>query len=297
MRRWDIFVSYASEDRESFVDPLARRLQQFAVRVWYDGFVLVPGDRLSEKIAEGLTESRCGLLVISRAFIGKRWPAYELSGLVNRFVEEKIRLIPVWLGVTRNDVSQLNPALADLFAIVGDPRDINSCALDVLRAVRPQLHENLTMLPVADLTTVEVGRCSIASLKDGPIRHHDLPASLLVRIQNVWFVLRDITTISLERSIENFQRDLRPEREVEIWERIVSALQIAVEGLGTSETDVKKRVLQILLAFSVGSHESVFKDADAGNVDEDILGAAMRSWLDAVPSVTVADVDSDSADA
>ena len=103
MKSWDIFISHASEDKDAFVDPLAHRLRQLAVRVWYDRFVLIPGDRLSEKIAEGLAQSRCGLLIISRAFIGKPWTRYEMSGLVNRFVEDNARLIPVWLGVTRAD--------------------------------------------------------------------------------------------------------------------------------------------------------------------------------------------------
>jgi hypothetical protein len=81
MKPWDIFISHPSEDKATFVDPLARRLKELAVRVWYDRFVLIPGDRLSEKIAEGLAQSRCGLLVISPAFIGKPWPRYEMSGL------------------------------------------------------------------------------------------------------------------------------------------------------------------------------------------------------------------------
>jgi hypothetical protein len=40
MTPWDVFISHASDDKEAFVDPLARRLRQLTVRVWYDKFVL-----------------------------------------------------------------------------------------------------------------------------------------------------------------------------------------------------------------------------------------------------------------
>lgn len=288
---WDIFISHASEDKESFVDPLAHRLRELAVRVWYDKFVLTPGDRISEKIGEGLAKCRSGLLVISPVFIQKRWTKYELSGLVNRFVEEKTRLIPVWLGVSRDDVAKFNPALADIVAIVGDPDDINTCALNVLRVVRPQLYENLRMLAEIDLSNVRFEYRPRSDLKDGPIRHHDLLETLLVRIQNIYFALRDVISMSLEKSIECFQRDLRPENEVAIWERIVSGVHIAIDFMESADVETKRKILDVLLRFSIGDHEQVFNDADAGKIDSRVLEASVEAWLNVVPSVTISDVD------
>jgi hypothetical protein len=69
MQPWDLFISHASGDKELFVDSLSTRLRELAVRVWHDKFTLLPGDRLSEKIVEGLAKSRGGLLVISKAFL------------------------------------------------------------------------------------------------------------------------------------------------------------------------------------------------------------------------------------
>ena len=289
MLPWDIFISHASEDKKSFVDPLAHRLRELAVRVWYDRFVLIPGDRLSEKIGEGLVKCRCGLLVISPAFIQKPWTKYELSGLVNRFVEEQTRLIPVWLGVSRQDVANFNPALADLFAIIGDPENINACALEVLRVVRPQLYDNLKMLVAIDTSKVRYESLPRRDLKDGPIRHHDLPDALLVRIQNIHFALRDVVSISLETSIENFQRDLRPEDEVAILERIVSGIQIAMDTLESSDVETKRGILDVLLRFSTGDHERVFQDADKIGIL--VLEASANAWLNVVPSVKISDVE------
>jgi hypothetical protein len=268
MKPWDIFISHASDDKKGFVDPLARRLRELAVRVWYDQFVLKPGDRLSEKIAEGLAKSRCGLLIISRAFINKRWTRYEMSGLVNRFVEDNARLIPIWLDVTRADVVELNPALADLVSIRAAENDVDSCALEILRVVRPQLYENLSML--AQIGSVKFIRKNVrrSDLKDGPIRHHDLPNSLLIRIQNIWYATRDLMPITLKKSIENFQRDLRPEREVEVWERIISALHIVADITKPDAIEVRQQAFKIFMYFCDGSFEAVFKQTAAGKFNK-----------------------------
>src|SRR5688572_22174801 len=109
--KWDVFISHASEDKEELVRPLANRLRDLMVRVWYDEFTIKPGDSLSQSIAKGLANCRFGLVVFSEAFIGKPWTDYELMGLVNRFVEEKLRLIPIWHKVGRSEIAALNPAL------------------------------------------------------------------------------------------------------------------------------------------------------------------------------------------
>ena len=290
MPKWDVFISHASEDKESFVDPLAQRLQELAVRTWYDKFVLIPGDRLTEKIGEGLAECRCGLLVLSTAFIRKRWTRYELSGLVNRFVEEKTRLIPIWYGIDRSEVAAFNPALADLFSIKGDPNQIDKCALEVLRAIRPQLYENLKMLSQID-KKVKITKVARNELKDGPIRHHDLPASLLVRIRNIHFALRDIDSMSLEKTMENFQRDLRPENEVVVWERIICALYIAMDAFDKPTLEIKEQVFNVLLRYSTGDFEHSFKALEDGTLDAAIVDACARAWLDAVPNVAINDVE------
>jgi hypothetical protein len=291
---WDLFISHASEDKASFVDPLANRLKDLAVRVWYDKFTLVPGDRLSEKIAEGLARSRCGLLVVSKAFIGKPWPSYELSGLINRFVEEKMRLIPVWLDMSRNDVANFNPALADLFSIRGSAAEIDSCAMEILRVVRPRLHENLTMLSALGTGAVKIQRIQRSDIRtDVPIRHHDLPESLRIRIQNVWFAVRDVSSIPLDKTIENFQRDLQPEREVCVWERMVGAMNLAMNTLDTNDPDVKQQVFNIILDFSIGNYDKVFAETDAGKLDESITAAVAEACVNVVPPLTVSDVEQD----
>src|SRR2546427_7512770 len=126
-KRWDAFISHASEDKELFVHPLVISLNQLGAEVWYDKFTLRPGHSLSRSIDYGLANSRFGIVVISPNFIGKPWPQRELDGLVSREIEQGRVIIPIWRGVTRKQVIDFSPTLADKLAVRADdltPQDI-----------------------------------------------------------------------------------------------------------------------------------------------------------------------------
>ena len=53
----DLFISHASEDKD-FVGPLADALQAQDLQIWYDEYELQIGDRVRDKIDEGLLRSR-----------------------------------------------------------------------------------------------------------------------------------------------------------------------------------------------------------------------------------------------
>ena len=51
--RYDAFLSHASEDKESFVRPLAHAMREEGLTVWYDEFCLDWGDELRRSIDYG----------------------------------------------------------------------------------------------------------------------------------------------------------------------------------------------------------------------------------------------------
>ncbi len=80
---FDVFISHAYEDKDSFVRPLAHALESRRLRPWYDEFTLRPGNSLRRRsIDHGLLTSQAGIVVLSPDFFAKRWTAYELDGLV-----------------------------------------------------------------------------------------------------------------------------------------------------------------------------------------------------------------------
>lgn len=83
---WDVFISYASEDKDAIARPLAESLKAKGLRVWHDDFALLVEDSLPKKIDHGLANSRFGIVILSRHFFEKHWPEQELSGLATREV-------------------------------------------------------------------------------------------------------------------------------------------------------------------------------------------------------------------
>ena len=115
-REYDVFISHASEDKDGIVRPLSNALVSEGLDVWYDEFELRIGDSLRQKIDRGLARSRVGLVVLSRSFIGKGWTNYELDGIVTRTVTGEQILLPIWHDITKQEVVNFSPSLADKVA-------------------------------------------------------------------------------------------------------------------------------------------------------------------------------------
>ena len=71
MKKKDLFISHASEDKDEFVRPLANLLSQYGLDVWYDEFELRIGKSLSRSIDNGISNSNFGLIVLSESFFKK----------------------------------------------------------------------------------------------------------------------------------------------------------------------------------------------------------------------------------
>ena len=63
----DVFLSHSAKDK-AVVRPLAERLRKDGLKVWFDEWVLKPGDSIPAKIEEGLEHSP-----IRSARTGRSW--------------------------------------------------------------------------------------------------------------------------------------------------------------------------------------------------------------------------------
>lgn len=115
---YDVFISHASEDKDSFVRPLAELLRKENIEVWYDEFSLQLGDSIRQSIDKGLRQSRFGIIVLSPAFFSKQWPQYELDGLVEAEISGNNKVIlPIWHGIKHQEIFNFSPSLANRRAV------------------------------------------------------------------------------------------------------------------------------------------------------------------------------------
>ncbi|MGE4514945.1 MAG: toll/interleukin-1 receptor domain-containing protein [Chryseobacterium sp.] len=117
-KKYDFFISHASEDKETFVRPLAEELLKLGFKVWYDELTLKFGDSLFEEISNGIRKSNYGLVIISENFLKKEWTKKELNGLISKeiFTKEKT-ILPVWLNISSDSIYEFSPLLADKVSI------------------------------------------------------------------------------------------------------------------------------------------------------------------------------------
>ena len=113
---YDVFISHASEDKDEVVRPLATALRNKGIKVWYDEFEMKIGDSLRRKIDKGLANSKFGIVVISKSFIKKGWTNYELDGIITKAVSGEQIILPIWHNITKKEVIEFSPSLADKLA-------------------------------------------------------------------------------------------------------------------------------------------------------------------------------------
>ena len=91
-------------------------LRNKGIIVWYDEFEMKIGDSLRRKIDKGLANSKFGIVVISKSFIKKGWTNYELDGIITKAVSGEQIILPIWHNITKKEVIEFSPSLADKLA-------------------------------------------------------------------------------------------------------------------------------------------------------------------------------------
>lgn len=93
-----VFLAYSHKDKD-FVDKLVEDLRHRGLRVWYDVEQIRPGDRIVEKLRDGLSTSGYMLAILSRASVVSPWATKEIEMAMSRELEGKWpRVIPVLVG-------------------------------------------------------------------------------------------------------------------------------------------------------------------------------------------------------
>jgi hypothetical protein len=141
--RYDVFISHASEDKESFVRGLAAELTRIGLRVWFDEWTLQLGDSLRRKIDEGLRTSSYGVVVLSPSFFTKNWPQAELNALFAIEMSGRKVILPVRHTMSHQALLAHSPTLAGLLA--------TDSAIGI-QAVANQIHHVVRGTPLAHAT-------------------------------------------------------------------------------------------------------------------------------------------------
>ncbi|MEL6699809.1 MAG: TIR domain-containing protein [Bacteroidota bacterium] len=114
---YDAFISFAEQDKDSFVLPLIEALKLRGKSIWCSAIELHIGDSISEEINRAISLSKFGILILSPNYF-KKWPINELNALFAKYTSgEHNLLLPIWHNLSYENVLSKIPLIADKFAI------------------------------------------------------------------------------------------------------------------------------------------------------------------------------------
>jgi len=283
IKEFDVFISHASEDKEVVAKPLAEKLTEFGLSVWFDEFTLKVGDSLIESIDKGLASSRFGVVILSKSFFHKGYTKYELRGLSSQEISKGKIVLPIWHDINREEIEEISPVIADKFALDTSKQKLDEIVLLLIKVIRPDIFDNiiryLTWINLRN--KAELKYTPINELKPGPIRHKNLKNGILIRIKIVHSILRDVIDTPLPLFIQNFQRDLHPYEEVQVWEKI-TATYLDLTFDQKLSLEIKQQIFLNLLNISFQSKEWLQKMLDSG--DKFIINL-IHAYFSIVPEV------------
>jgi hypothetical protein len=96
-------------------------------------------------------------------------------------------------------------------------------------------------------------KVNLDDLERGPTQHQTLSPDLIQRITAYKAILGAADPSSIDAAIDDFRRDLNPDKKVAIWERITHVFQQFTAGHQITTTDRRREVLRALLLLSAGA--------------------------------------------
>lgn len=254
-KKWDVFISHASEDKSAVVEPLAKALKRMGVKVWFDEFELNLGDSLSKSIDFGLMHSSFGIVILSKNFFTKQWTDYELRSLLSRVIGGEQVILPIWHDIDREDVMGYSPYLTDIKALATSI-GIEELALEITKKVRPDILNSYLRMHMSKRMRKEpavVKEVPLKNIDDSPVTHKALPSFLIISCRLIEEVFADILGMSYIEMVENFAKDWDYEVEFIVWSAMANAYVRFIREARCDSGDLakKKEAFDILLWYSV----------------------------------------------
>lgn len=117
-KEYDVFLSHANKDKETFVRELKNELYRLGINVFYDGDSIQWGDNWETKINESLNKCEFAIVVLSKNFFGREWTEKELNFLLDRTNNLGQKLIlPILHGVSVKTISKKYPRISTIQSI------------------------------------------------------------------------------------------------------------------------------------------------------------------------------------
>jgi len=123
---------------------------------------------------------------------------------------------------------------------------------------------------------------ALEELTPSPVRHDSLSSSQLESIKTIHATFSEVYPISLNESIKNFKRDLNPDREIQLWLKMVDTFNALTKDGQYPRIEQRQEVFSVILASSMMPISKVKSDVELTELSEQeidqIIGLFMASF-------------------
>jgi hypothetical protein len=134
------FICHDWRDKRDVAQPIAIGLSKMRCPVWYDEYSVKVGDSLRASVEKGLKESKKCVLILSPSFLSNTgWTKTEFDSIFTRQILEGSNVVlPVWCGVTKQQIYDYCPSLLDKLAVRWE-EGIEEVLRKLCQAIEPPL--------------------------------------------------------------------------------------------------------------------------------------------------------------
>ena len=129
-KKYDVFISHATKDKEDFVDELNGEIKKLGVNIFYDSDVIKWGDNWKEAILSGIEQAEFAIIVISENFFGREWTEKELNDFLTRQNESgQTIVLPILHNVSVQQMKEKYSKLFEIQAIEAGKNSVEGIAI------------------------------------------------------------------------------------------------------------------------------------------------------------------------
>lgn len=160
---FDVFISHASEDKETIARPIYEACARLGVKAFLDEAHIGWGEDFTKKINTALGAARTVLCVISQTAVTKEWPLAEINTALSMDVIGQKKVVPLIVG--QPDLSKLPLLKArDHMVWRGDAEAVARELVKVAKPPKPEVVKGGASVPViVPNSTVDAKRAAQAA--------------------------------------------------------------------------------------------------------------------------------------
>jgi len=122
---YDLFMSHSSKDKEKYVYELRDQMNALGCKVWLDEDNIITGDNILKVINEGIKDSLCVALILTRHFFNSNWTALEIGLTLSN---SSTQIIPVIAGIPKSIITEKYPFLLTKKYLHLNKNNVVACA-------------------------------------------------------------------------------------------------------------------------------------------------------------------------